>query len=422
MLWALMLVMPFPYIANEAGWMVDRSRAAAVDRLRTDAHRGGRSPNVDGGRNALHADRLCGMYFLLGVLFLMLVLREIADRATAARRDAGARCCERCGFGVMAFMLTAYVLLDGYDFGVARISPLVARTRPRAGGGDAQHRAVLERQRSLARSLAAARSSRSFRRLRARVFRLLSALHGRAVAADVSRHRDRAAQAFPTDLWHHFLGCGIFPLERAADPALRRGARESGARRTARCCWIFSRHVRVSAQSVRVAGRARSRVAALGQHGAAFMAMRVDGDQDGEPPGCRARSWWVVLALFLHFRRGDGRGSRTSPGAPGLTIPLVALGALIWLRVSGLRGRATSGFAASSAFLAALLAEAARTLYPYLISAYPADRGRAVDLPSRAFADCDRRRLDRRTIAGSVAALAYGSAVWRRMGAKVRVE
>ena len=31
------------------------------------------------------------------------------------------------GFAVVAFMLTAYVILDGYDLGAALVSPLVAR-------------------------------------------------------------------------------------------------------------------------------------------------------------------------------------------------------------------------------------------------------------------------------------------------------
>jgi cytochrome bd ubiquinol oxidase subunit II len=31
-------------------------------------------------------------------------------------------------FGVIAFMITVYVMLDGYDLGVATIAPLIART------------------------------------------------------------------------------------------------------------------------------------------------------------------------------------------------------------------------------------------------------------------------------------------------------
>ncbi len=58
------------------------------------------------------------MYFLLGVLFLYLVLREIGLGAVA-RATRGVSV---AGFVVIAFMLTMYVMLDGYDLGVGRRS------------------------------------------------------------------------------------------------------------------------------------------------------------------------------------------------------------------------------------------------------------------------------------------------------------
>jgi cytochrome bd ubiquinol oxidase subunit I len=78
MLWALMLLLPFPYIANEAGWVVSevgRQPWIIYGIMRTTE---GVSPNVASGETLFTLIGFAGMYFLLGVLFLLLVLREIA--------------------------------------------------------------------------------------------------------------------------------------------------------------------------------------------------------------------------------------------------------------------------------------------------------------------------------------------------------
>lgn len=78
-LWLLMLAMPFPYIANEAGWTVTevgRQPWIIYGLMRTAA---GTSPNVVSGETIFTTTGFAGMYFLLGVVFLMLVLREIAN-------------------------------------------------------------------------------------------------------------------------------------------------------------------------------------------------------------------------------------------------------------------------------------------------------------------------------------------------------
>jgi cytochrome bd ubiquinol oxidase subunit I len=78
-LWLLLLVMPFPYIANEAGWIVTevgRQPWLIYGIMRTSA---GISPTVAAGETLFTLIGFLGMYFLLGVLFLYLVLREIAE-------------------------------------------------------------------------------------------------------------------------------------------------------------------------------------------------------------------------------------------------------------------------------------------------------------------------------------------------------
>lgn len=86
-LWLLMLLMPFPYIANEAGWVVSevgRQPWIVYGVMRT-VHAA--SPTVNSGETIFTAIGFAGMYFLLGVLFIILVLREIGlgpSRAEAA--------------------------------------------------------------------------------------------------------------------------------------------------------------------------------------------------------------------------------------------------------------------------------------------------------------------------------------------------
>lgn len=77
LLWALMLAMPFPYIANEAGWTVSevgRQPWIVYGVMRTAA---GVSPNVGAGEAIFTLIGFLGMYFILGVIFLYLTLREI---------------------------------------------------------------------------------------------------------------------------------------------------------------------------------------------------------------------------------------------------------------------------------------------------------------------------------------------------------
>ena len=88
----------------------------------------GTSPTVNSGETLFTIVGFVGLYFLLGVLFLTLVLREIGNGPSTPRRRTRPDVQATVAFAVIAFMLTAYVLLDGYDLGVAAISPLIARS------------------------------------------------------------------------------------------------------------------------------------------------------------------------------------------------------------------------------------------------------------------------------------------------------
>jgi cytochrome d ubiquinol oxidase subunit I len=77
MLWVLMLLFPFPYIANTTGWMtaeLGRQPWLVHGLLRTQV---GYSDNVSAGNGLFTLVGFMGMYTLLTILFLMLMWREI---------------------------------------------------------------------------------------------------------------------------------------------------------------------------------------------------------------------------------------------------------------------------------------------------------------------------------------------------------
>ncbi|MGB6941502.1 MAG: cytochrome ubiquinol oxidase subunit I [Bryobacteraceae bacterium] len=77
LLWALMLALPFPYIATTAGWMtaeLGRQPWLIYGLMRTAD---GVSSRVSAANGLFTLIGFMGMYFLLGILFLLLVGREI---------------------------------------------------------------------------------------------------------------------------------------------------------------------------------------------------------------------------------------------------------------------------------------------------------------------------------------------------------
>ena len=77
MLWILVLALPFPYIANTAGWMtaeLGRQPWLVYGLMRTSA---GYSKMVSAGNGMFTLLGFLGMYTVLGILFLFLVQREI---------------------------------------------------------------------------------------------------------------------------------------------------------------------------------------------------------------------------------------------------------------------------------------------------------------------------------------------------------
>jgi cytochrome d ubiquinol oxidase subunit I len=86
-LWILMLSFPFPYIANTAGWMtaeLGRQPWLVYNLLRTSA---GASPTVSAGNGLFTLLGFLGMYFVVGVLFLFLVVKKINEGPEALAKS-----------------------------------------------------------------------------------------------------------------------------------------------------------------------------------------------------------------------------------------------------------------------------------------------------------------------------------------------
>jgi cytochrome d ubiquinol oxidase subunit I len=76
-LWVLMLAFPFPFIANTAGWMtaeLGRQPWLVYGLLRTAD---GTSLNVSAGNTLFTLLGFLGLYFVVGVLYLLLVIKAI---------------------------------------------------------------------------------------------------------------------------------------------------------------------------------------------------------------------------------------------------------------------------------------------------------------------------------------------------------
>jgi len=85
MLWALMLAVPLPYIANTAGWMtaeLGRQPWLVYGLLRTTS---GSSQLIHAGNGLFTLLGFMGLYGLLAILFLFLVLHELARGPEPAR-------------------------------------------------------------------------------------------------------------------------------------------------------------------------------------------------------------------------------------------------------------------------------------------------------------------------------------------------
>jgi cytochrome bd ubiquinol oxidase subunit II len=279
-------------------------------------------------------------------------------------------------FALIAVMLSAYTLLDGYDLGAAAGTPLIAKTR-------AERSAIVESigpfwSGNEVWLVAAAGSlfalfpqayAVSFSGFYLPFIVVLWLLMFRGISIELRAH-------LPSQMWMDFwdfafsassvllallfgvtLGNLVWGLPLNADGYF---------------LGTFSSLLNPYALAVGVLA-----VAALTQHGLAYVADNVKGPLAERALGRIGRVWWFVLAFYAAVTAATIAGHRGDlASAPtAIVASAVGLASLVAVRRFAQRGNATSTFWASIVFLAGLLAAAAATMYPYLIRPYPGTTG-----------------------------------------------
>jgi cytochrome d ubiquinol oxidase subunit II len=162
-------------------------------------------------------------------------------------------------------------------------------------------------------------------------------------------------------------------------------------------------------------------LAALAMHGAAFLALRVEGELGARATTSVLNIWWGVGALYLAVTVLTLRVHEWTNPSWLQVIPAFSIAALWLLRWSARNRSAILAFVASSCFIVTLMVASAGTLFPYLLPAFGAEeRGISIftAAPSSVALNCALSI----TIVGIVLVSIYGPFVWRRIAGKIRVE
>jgi cytochrome d ubiquinol oxidase subunit II len=326
------------------------------------------------------------------------------------------------GFCVVAAMLAAYVLLDGFDLGIASIVPFIARS-------DAERRITMQSigpfwngnevcliaAGGALFALFPAAYAVSFSGFYLPFIVVLWLLMFRGIALELRDH-------LASDLWHQFWDFSFW-LSSALLVVLfgvALGNLVRGVPLDAAGYFQGSFAFLLNPYAIAVALLA---AAALAVHGAAFARLRIDGPPAGRAATVVNSLWWCELALYavVSFATWRLYNGATHPAHPSTYVfGGLALVALIAQRVA--LGRSDAGvFSASCGFLLALMAAAATTMYPFILRAYPPGTGGlSIDAAAPSAVALTTGLVV--TIGGGIVVFAYGVLVYRRMAGKLRVE
>jgi cytochrome bd ubiquinol oxidase subunit II len=322
-------------------------------------------------------------------------------------------------FVVVAFMLTAYVLLDGYDLGVASITPFVARSdREREGSmrsigpfWNGNEVWLIAGGGALFALFPKAYAS-SFSGFYFAFIIVLWLLMFRGIAMELRAH-------FPSEIWHQFWDACFFgsSLLLILLYGVALGNLLHGVPLGPQGYFSGTLNELLNPYAIMVGLFA---IVTLMLHGATFLVMRTEGPAAERARRLIPRIWPAVLVLYVAvtaatvFERGIGMVWID-------IIPFLSLAALAWLLFASLSKRETSAFAASSLFVASLLLQAAVTMYPYLLPALPPRTG-GISIFDASPSPVALTSALTVVIVGLIAVVIYGTFVMRQMAGKVVVE
>lgn len=275
------------------------------------------------------------------------------------------------GFVLLAGILAAYVMLDGYDLGVGAIHLWYARTRAQRAASFAAigpfwngNEVMLIAAGAVLFALFPKAYAASFSGFYLPFIVLLWLLMVRGMSIELRGH-------IQSDLWDAFWDAA-FSISSAllafvlgvAIANVVRGVPLNGSGYFA---GTFGSLLNGYALLVGVFA-----LVAVSMHGAAFAAWRLTGDVAESARKVAGNLWCASVALFIAVTIFTLRVHPVPPKAALLAAPAIAAGSLIlarWGRSPALR------FSGTSAFLFSLLACAAQTLYPYLLPGLPLGSG-----------------------------------------------
>ena len=322
-------------------------------------------------------------------------------------------------FAVIAFMLTMYVLLDGYDLGVASITPFVARSdREREGSmrsigpfWNGNEVWIIAGGGALFALFPKAYAS-SFSGFYLAFIIVLWLLMFRGVAMELRSH-------FPSEIWHQFWDACFFgsSLLLILLYGVALGNLLHGVPLGPEGYFDGTLNELLNPYSIMVGLFA---IAALMLHGTTYLVMRTTGRAAERARRLVPRLWAVTLVLYVAvtaatvFERGIGFAWID-------IIPFFSLAALVWLLFASLSKRERSAFAASSLFVVSLLVQAAVTMYPYLLPALPPRHG-GISIFDASPSPVALASALTVTIVGVIAVVIYGTFVMRQMAGKLAIE
>jgi cytochrome d ubiquinol oxidase subunit II len=274
-------------------------------------------------------------------------------------------------FDLLAFMLGVYVLLDGYDLGVATIAPLVARTSNERA--DSMHAIGPYWNGNEVWLIAVGGAIFAFfPKAYASIFSgfylpfivVLWLLMFRGMAMELRGH-------FPSAIWRDFWDF-CFSASSALLIVLfgvTLGNLVRGVPLDAAGYFIGTFSLLLNPFAVLVGVLA---IVVLSMHGALFVMLRVSG-----PPAARARkviAYAAPVAFVLYTLVTAEAFSILRWHIVASTwaiLPIIGLASLAGETFVALRGHARTAFGFSCAFLLSLLLGAAAAMYPYVLPGYP---------------------------------------------------
>lgn len=322
-------------------------------------------------------------------------------------------------FVVIGFMLTVYVLLDGYNLGVASITPFVARSdREREGSmrsigpfWNGNEVWIIAGGGALFALFPKAYAS-SFSGFYLAFIIVLWLLMFRGVAMELRSH-------FPSELWHQFWDACFFgsSLLLILLYGVALGNLLHGVPLGPQGYFSGTLDELLNPYAIMVGLFA---IATLMLHGATYLVMRTQGPAAERARRLVPRLWPAVLVLYVAvtaatvFERGIGMTWID-------IIPLFSLAALAWLLFASLTKRERAAFAASSLFVTSLLLQAAVTMYPYLLPALPPRTG-GISIFDASPSPAALASALTVTIVGVIAVVIYGTYVVRQLAGKLVIE